>query len=126
MTVETKVCPACSAASSTVQAGFYGPSALVRCGSCGTESLQPQPSDQRLSEIYGDEYYAPWGLDSDAAVEPMKQGTFEWVLSRWKVPPDARILDLGCATGFFLALAARKGLVPFGIDLNPTAVESCR
>jgi SAM-dependent methyltransferase len=126
MVTERATCPACSAGASMVRASFYGLSDLVRCGACGTEALHPQPSDDRLGEIYGDDYYAPWGLDADASVQPMKESTFTWVLSRWPLPAGARILDLGCATGFLLALAARSGLVPFGVDLNPAAIEQCR
>lgn len=123
---DTSPCPGCSEPTLMVRQEFYGRSGLVRCQSCGTEALHPQPSDQRLAAIYGDDYYAPWGLDSDSSVEPMKQSTFEWILGRWPLPPGARVLDLGCATGFLLALAARKGFVPFGVDLNAAAIEECR
>jgi SAM-dependent methyltransferase len=120
------LCPACSEPTTIVRARFYGESGLARCSDCGTESLEPQPSDDRLAAIYGEDYYAPWGLDSDASVEPMKQGTFEWILDRWPVPPRGAILDLGCATGFLLALAAQRGLRAHGVELNPLAVDQCR
>ena len=119
-------CPACLKPMALVRAAFYGESGLARCPDCGTESLEPQPSNDRLAAIYGEDYYAPWGLDSDASVEPMKQATFEWILDRWPVAPGGAVLDLGCATGFLLALAARRGLRPHGVDLNPRAIEQCR
>lgn len=126
MTILTAPCPACCAPTITARSAFYRESALVRCPSCGTEALQPQPSDDRLRDIYGHDYYAVWGLDDDHSVELMKQATFEWILGRWRLAPGSRILDLGCATGFLLALAAKKGFVPYGVDLNPVAVEQGR
>jgi 2-polyprenyl-3-methyl-5-hydroxy-6-metoxy-1,4-benzoquinol methylase len=109
-----------------VRPGLYGPSGLARCDSCGTEVLDPQPSDERLATIYSKNYYAPWGLDADRSVERMKLGTFEWILDRWPLPSGASVLDLGCAAGFLLQLAAERGFRVHGIDLNPVAVKQCR
>lgn len=124
--VVTAQCPACCSATVSVREAFYGRSGVVRCSSCRTEALHPQPTDQRLAEIYGDDYYAIWGLEADPSVEAMKQSTFDWILGRHRLSAGAQILDLGCATGFLLALAKQRGVVPFGIDLNPVAIESCR
>ena len=47
-------CPACGTTSSrVVQPHLYGDCALLRCEACGSELLSPQPSDERLTEIYG-------------------------------------------------------------------------
>ena len=125
-TTTTPACPACGAGTTTVREHLYGPAGLVRCSGCGTEVLHPQPSDERLTEIYGEDYYAPWGLDADGSVEAMKRATFEWILDRHPVAPGAPVLDLGCATGFLLSLAGERGYRAHGVDLNAMAIERCR
>jgi SAM-dependent methyltransferase len=121
-TTVTFPCPACAGPTHVVRQSFYGDSDLVRCAACGTEALSPQPSDERLAAIYDEDYYAPWGLDTDRSVEAMKRGTFEWVLAQRPLRAGSAVLDLGCATGFLMSVAAERGLRPYGIDLNPLAV----
>ena len=51
-------CPACgSTATHLIKPQLYGDCALLRCDACGSELLSPQPSDARLTEIYGPDYY---------------------------------------------------------------------
>jgi SAM-dependent methyltransferase len=88
--------------------------------------VDPQPSDERLGEIYSSSYYDPWAIDQDESVEAMKRTTFAWTLNQCSPQPGARILDIGCATGFLLRLAQDLGLEAWGIDLNAYAVERCR
>lgn len=39
------------------------------------------------------------------------------------LPPGARVLDVGCATGFFLDLVARRGAEPYGVEVSPYAAR---
>ncbi|MGH2721271.1 MAG: class I SAM-dependent methyltransferase [Actinomycetota bacterium] len=108
------------------RAQFFGDSDLFSCGRCGTECLLPQPADERLAEIYSSAYYQPWSIDEDRSVESMKRATFEWILGACPLRPGARVLDLGCATGFFLRLGIDRGLRMWGCDLNAYAIDRCR
>ncbi|MBU2501741.1 class I SAM-dependent methyltransferase [bacterium] len=48
---------------------------------------------------------------------PFRQGTFDF-LDRW-LPPEGRILDIGCGTGGYCAALDRTGRRCLGIDLDP-------
>lgn len=94
---------------------------FVRCDSCGLERLDPQPTDETLSKIYGEHYYDAWGLHgNEDVVGRLKRKTFEYVIG--KLPErgaeKGRLLDLGAATGFLLDVAAQRGYEPFGVELS--------
>jgi SAM-dependent methyltransferase len=116
-------CPACGgAATAIVRAGAFGPCGLARCATCGTEHLRPQPSDDRLRTIYGPAYYEPWAVEDAHVVDSIKRMTFSPMLDACEIEPGSAVLDLGCATGSFLAEAAARGARAYGIDLNPEAI----
>lgn len=75
------------------------------------------------------EYYAAWGIldGNEAHVAAMKAATFGRVLrglERYLRP--GTILDVGCATGFFLEAARARGWVPSGIEINEFAARRAR
>jgi SAM-dependent methyltransferase len=96
---------------------------LWSCARCGTEFLDPQPSDVRLAEIYGPSYYEPWGEEGAEGVRRMKRLTMAPILQAAKVGRGVRVLDVGCATGHLVSLAAEQGAEAYGLDLNEAAVE---
>lgn len=94
---------------------------LRRCSGCGLEDLWPQPTDADLAQIYGKHYYDAWGLQTDErAVEELKKGTFRRRLSLLEgaLKPGDRVLDLGCATGYFLDVAKEAGFDAYGVELS--------
>jgi SAM-dependent methyltransferase len=88
--------------------------------------LSPQPSDERLEEIYGPAYYEPWSAEDEATVDLIKRQTFEPLLDACAIGEGSTVLDLGCATGSLLAEAARRGARAYGIDLNADAIAVAR
>src|SRR6516165_6161137 len=127
MSSRIEECPACLGRElRLVRAAAWGPCDLVACRACRTEFLSPQPSDQRLSEIYSSEYYTAWDFEDSAVVDEMKRATFAPMLAACEPGPGQSLLDLGCATGSFLAEASRCGVSTYGIDLNPKAIEQAR
>ena len=120
-------CPAClSQDVALARAGVWGACDLVGCRTCRTEFLAPQPSDERLGQIYGADYYTPWSAEAADTVDAMKRLTFAPMLDACEPAPGRSVLDLGCATGSFLAEAARRGATTYGIDLNPEAIAMAR
>jgi len=99
---------------------------LWRCDACGTEFLHPQPTDQRLGEIYGDDYYDAWSHESSEVLREMKQLTMAPILDACGLVPGQRVLDAGCATGDLISIAAQRGFRAFGVDLNAAAIERAR
>lgn len=96
---------------------------LQECRSCATRFLDPQPSDERLAEIYGPGYYDPWGMDHDASAAAIKASTMGRLLDEAGLSADERVLDVGCATGSLAELVVKRGAKAFGVDLNPIAIK---
>lgn len=120
-------CPACGSLSThVVKPALFGECALLRCEACGSELLSPQPSDERLTEIYGPDYYEPWSAEDDATVDSIKRQTFAPLIEACALEPGSTVLDLGCATGSFLAEATGRGARGYGIDLNADAIAAAR
>lgn len=98
---------------------------FVECRVCGLLYINPQPSDDEISALYSEDYYRPWGLDSDSSVvSEMKIATFDDKLSTVeRFTGKGRVLDIGCATGFFLEAAKRRGWDVFGVEISPYSAE---
>jgi 2-polyprenyl-3-methyl-5-hydroxy-6-metoxy-1,4-benzoquinol methylase len=92
----------------------------VRCDSCALERIDPPPTDETLSAIYGKHYYDAWGLHDDVStVGQLKKATFAYVLGQLpSLPAKAKLLDCGAATGFLLEIAKERGFEPYGIELS--------
>ncbi len=93
---------------------------FVRCGECGLERIDPQPTDDTLAQIYGAHYYDAWGLhENEDTVANLKRGTFKFVLGKLPAPaPGTKLLDCGAATGFLLEVAEGLGYEPYGLELS--------
>jgi SAM-dependent methyltransferase len=96
-----------------------------RCRDCGLERTEPAPSDADLAQIYGRHYYDAWGLSGGGDdVRAMKKGTFRRVLAAaGPLPPGARVLDCGAATGFLMEVVREAGHEPYGIELSAFGAE---
>lgn len=116
---DTYQCPVC--AGRDVRTKFADADLPVRECSCGMVFLMPIPAEPDLHEMYGEEYYASWGISGDGESLPaaMKKETFK---SRMRSLPASittgKVLDVGCATGFFLEVAADAGWEVYGVELS--------
>jgi 2-polyprenyl-3-methyl-5-hydroxy-6-metoxy-1,4-benzoquinol methylase len=94
---------------------------LKRCEGCGLQTLDPQPDDETLSQIYRQEYYDAWGIqDDEATTRDMKRATFERLIRpiRTGLGEKPRLLDCGAATGYLMEVAAEAGMEPYGVELS--------
>jgi len=103
---------------------------IYECKRCKLQFLFPQPSDERLTEIYSKEYFHTWGIDDhEGNVRRLKKKTFSmrFGLLKDKLKKGDKVLDCGCATGYLLEVAKESGYQPFGVDLSAFAAsESIR
>jgi len=103
---------------------------IAHCHSCGVRFTVPQPAYTELRQLYSKAYYRPWNLEQEAAVKKIKMETFEKRLREIQVWEGSgchgRILDVGCATGFFLEKAQSLGFEPYGIELSEFSFEKAR
>jgi 2-polyprenyl-3-methyl-5-hydroxy-6-metoxy-1,4-benzoquinol methylase len=117
------VCPVCGprdanrkAERRAIPAGFT----IVICTVCGIEWQWPRPTPDDLARLYTQEYFDAWGIQEDEeAVRAIKMSTFSRLFDdierHTQIGP---VLDVGCATGYLLEAAERRGWQPFGIELS--------
>ncbi len=123
-------CAACcgQAASEKIEKdGFY----FRVCATCGTASLDPLPSKRETAEIFGEDYFvggANGGYRDYLADESLHRRN-----ARIRLRAIARsgagvgkMLDVGCASGFFLSQAQRRGWDVMGMDIAPWAAREAR
>lgn len=103
---------------------------LVRSPGCGLEWREPLPDDAEIAALYGEGYLARWGAGDEGAlarVREMKRRTYAPLLDEIvRLRPGGTLLDLGCAAGFLMELAAERGFDAYGLDLDPHSVELAR
>ncbi len=106
---------------------------IVRCPNCGFLYRPSLPPDLLL--FYDKDYYR-----NKEEHEPQWAGTGDYVADRERllrsfdehiadleeIRPPGRLLDVGCATGFLLEAARRRGWEVVGLDISPYALEYAR
>ena len=108
---------------------------LVDCNACGLRFVSPRMSDLSYVEVYGEDYFK--SADSIARGYEDYAGERETILATFRrrfaviarhAPPLAggRSLDVGCAFGYALDVAAELGLAPHGVDVSAHAVAVAR
>ena len=130
-------CPACSATDSIlVGSGYdfeYGTSPDLfrahRCLECGSVYLSPRPEVSEFTRIYPSSYHSlSFTEERYSLVHKVRSRLEANRLLRYcdGVPPDARILDVGCGDGFHLGLLREYGRDSWtveGLDIDSRAVE---
>jgi len=97
----------------------------MRCR-CGFVYTGPhEHSDQPSNSIYTREYYTPWELDKGAQSPSRisKTATFtRWLDTIEKFHSGkGKLLDVGCATGIFLEIAANRNWDVYGVEISEFA-----
>jgi SAM-dependent methyltransferase len=101
---------------------------MFRCATCWTAFVFPTPSDVFLAEYY-DRFHQASGVF--AAFEGRVAADFAAKLHIIKSCLSQggsrnRLLDIGCARGDFLAVAAAEGFEVEGVDLSKSGIEAAR
>lgn len=106
---------------------------LCRCATCGLVCVRRFPEREELEAVYGEEYFK----STDSAV----MGYDDYERDRYCIlktasrrldeierytPARGRLLDVGCALGFFMEEAHRRGWQVEGVDISAHAVAYAR
>lgn len=102
------------------------PFEVVTCSGCGLVYVTPRLQGQALIDVYGEGYWKSddpkaRGYADYAREAALYLRTFEKrmaLVQRW-LPHAARILDVGCAAGYFLRVVQRHGHDVHGVELSP-------
>lgn len=121
-------CPGCDG-SSWVLLHDLGEWSYVRCPTCGLARLEPFPSAEESTSLYGDEYFsaaANAGYDDYVGDASVHRRNGRARMSRLGRPPQpgAPLVDVGCAFGYTMLEARASGWTPWGVDANATARAS--
>jgi 2-polyprenyl-3-methyl-5-hydroxy-6-metoxy-1,4-benzoquinol methylase len=129
-------CPVCgSPASRTLYRLSHF--SILACRSCEQVYLRPLPSPEQIREMFAKLYTGEGSslseLDGyyeycyrDEPDNPLVRRYELWLDAIERQTPPGRLLDIGCGTGLFLAVARRRGWQPFGIDASQEATEHAR
>jgi len=105
---------------------------LVQCQNCGLVYVSPRPDANELYALYGETYFknddsGTVGYHNYLADGQNIRRTFSRrldLLHEFIQPGQGRkLLDIGCATGFFIDEAAKRGWEVEGLDVSSFAVE---
>jgi len=102
------------------------------CKNCGLIYLHPQPEEDRLKEIYTENYFHsqhPQGyhdivVRKDDVINYRLKAIMELV-NKWS-PDKGKLLEIGCALGYFLELAQLSGWKAQGVELSSWAAQYAR
>ncbi len=100
---------------------------LYKCARCYFVFVYPLPTD--LSTVYSEGYFHDTGgqtygySDYDSDKESMRH-IFERYLDTFEAYSKTKtILDIGCATGYFLDRAKERGWETFGVEISDYATQ---
>ena len=94
---------------------------LVKCKRCGLVYLNPRPAQQELNRGYNSEYYKK-GIIQEDQTEAGIEKEIEKRLGRAREiikissKKKGKLLDIGCALGFFIACLKRYGWEVAGVE----------
>ena len=112
-------CPACQTPVANGDGGR-----ILHCRTCGHRWMWTSEAEQQQIEqaVYTDEYA---GYRADPVFEQGIRSLLDGEIVP-RLPKQARILDVGCGSGDFLAAAQERGLRPKGIDVSEDGARKCR
>lgn len=116
-------CPLCRVSDATPALTKNGYT-IVRCGACGLLYVHPIPTEAELAAHYQQHSYFEGDTDQgyrnyvemEKALLPHFSRRLRYLAERLGGP--GRLLDFGCASGYFLALAQQAGWQVTGVELS--------
>ncbi len=102
----------------------------VRCCDCGLVYINPRYSHEELHKLYGEEYFKKFS--TQRKVDYMKDRQFRAGDFKTRLKSISgfkkcgKVLDVGCAAGFFLEVARDNGWDTCGVELSDYAASFAR
>lgn len=116
---------------------------ILKCKRCGiifaNISLPDEEQTEFLQSIYTNAYFTGQGKSlsgdnfgyeknyfEEKGLEQTHNAHRRLKIIEKMMPQKGRLLDIGCAAGFFLNVARERGWLPFGLELSDTAADFAR
>lgn len=123
------LCAACGAPGAQLHFEKAG-TEILRCGSCNLLFCPQEPTTEQAIELYSEEYFVGGGGEyaDYLAEEPSHRAYGRRVLRRMRALglTMGTLLDVGCATGFFMDEARAQGWRVAGCDVSLYAGKLAR
>ncbi len=125
---QPNACPVCGEKSHSPVLSKNGYD-IVRCTNCGLMHVSPTPSDTELTAHYQNAaYFAGEAEQGYADYGDMEKALIPFFTRRLSVlakhfPNGGRLLDFGCAAGYFLKMAQAAGWEISGVELSRSMAE---
>ncbi len=123
------VCQVCGSAERTLKFED-GPYRVYTCSACTFVYVTPRLTGQALLDVYNETYwksdnpkvrgYADYASESALYLKTYKKRMK--LVSKW-LPKKGRILDVGCAAGYFLRIAQQHGHDVHGVELSEAIAQ---
>jgi 2-polyprenyl-3-methyl-5-hydroxy-6-metoxy-1,4-benzoquinol methylase len=95
-----------------------------RCADCGLVQIAELPDSATLQAIYDGAYFHRGKYVDDVAGQREQERRIR-LLRFCGVPVGAKVLDFGCATGAFIAVAKNRFAI-WGTDISPQAISAAK
>jgi SAM-dependent methyltransferase len=99
---------------------------VVECQNDGLVFVNPRPSSKEVKNLYGPKYFknfTPYIENKNAHLKYFRK---KIVQVEERLGRKGKLLDVGCATGFLLSEARRRGWQVFGTDISDYAINYCK
>lgn len=91
---------------------------IIKCTKCNLSRTYPVPCE--LNQLYsGKEYIQYYVENKKLFTSFMKKVVNEVQIFKKK----GKLLEIGCSVGYLLEIAKKEGFEPYGVELNPAAVD---
>ena len=106
-----------------------------KCSRCGLQFVSPRPDINEIGAYYGDSYFATRtdrGYDNYFSEETRREiervarmnlADMDFFGFEGSLAGEKRVLDIGCAAGYFLSFMRDRGWDATGVDISPSCVE---
>lgn len=100
---------------------------VVKCRHCGFVYVNPRIANEDLPKLYSSDYFRnrQYGyLDYEATAHLRKKNFERWYrdIQPFLKVDKGNVLDIGCASGYFLEILRSKGWNVQGIELDPAMI----
>lgn len=105
---------------------------VINCIKCGLVYINPQPTSNITSEIYNEQYFSGgcnFGYQGIDYLSKENENWFKYLPTKALLkierlqPNKGKILDIGCAVGYFLEVARGRNWEIHGVEISEFAAD---